>query len=126
MDGLQREISAFRAEKDALTVDARQMAALRLACHLDLAEAMKAGPEDRARILMRLRRMIERERLRGARRHWSYDLNRHIALKQAFDRVSSVDGNTQEITGRARRKSKTAPEGAACHGIQERSRKSPA
>jgi hypothetical protein len=29
--------------------------------------------------------MIERERQRGMRKHWSYDLNRHIALKQALD-----------------------------------------
>ena len=32
-----------------------------------------------------LERMIERERQRGMRKHWSYDLNRHIALKQALD-----------------------------------------
>jgi len=36
--------------------------------------------------------MIERERLRGVRKHWSYDLNRHISLKQALDRLRPADG----------------------------------
>ena len=65
------------------------MAALQIACHFDLAEAMKAEPATRARIVLRLERMIERERQRGARKHWSYDLNRHIALKQALGQASS-------------------------------------
>ena len=67
------------------------MAALQIACHFDLAEALSAEPGVRARIVLRLERMIERERLRGARKHWSYDLNRHIALKQALDRLRPVD-----------------------------------
>ena len=40
------------------------------------------------RTIKRIERLLERERLRGGRRHWSYDLNRHIALKQALDRLS--------------------------------------
>ena len=67
------------------------MAALQIACHFDLAEALSAEPGVRARIVLRLERMIERERLRGARKHWSYDLNRHIALKQALDKLHPVD-----------------------------------
>ena len=39
------------------------------------------------RTIKRIERLLERERLRGGRRHWSYDLNRHIALKQALDRL---------------------------------------
>lgn len=67
------------------------MAALQIACHFDLAEAMKAEPGARARIVFKLERMIERERQRGMRNHWSYDLNRHIALKQALDRLRPLD-----------------------------------
>lgn len=33
-------------------------------------------------LLKRLERAIERERLRDINRHWSYDLNHHIALKR--------------------------------------------
>ena len=73
--------------KQSWASEARQMAALQIACHFDLAEALNAEPGVRARIVLRLERMIERERQRGARKHWSYDLNRHIALKQALDRL---------------------------------------
>ena len=45
-------------------------------------------PAEQARIILSLERAIERERLRGMRRHWSYDLNRHIALKQALDSLA--------------------------------------
>jgi hypothetical protein len=87
MSGLRQEIAAFIENKQSWASEARQMAALQIACHFDLAEALNAEPGVRARIVLRLERMIERERQRGARKHWSYDLNRHIALKQALDRL---------------------------------------
>ena len=87
MSGFRQEIAAFRANKQREIADARQTAALQLACHFDLAEALSADPGARTRIVLRLERMIERERQRGMRKHWSYDLNRHIALKQALDRL---------------------------------------
>ncbi len=87
MSGLRQEIAAFIENKQFWASEARQMAALEIACHFDLAEALNAEPGVRARIVLRLERMIERERQRGARKHWSYDLNRHIALKQALDRL---------------------------------------
>jgi hypothetical protein len=87
MSGLRQEIAAFMENKQSRASEARQMAALQIACHFDLAEALNAEPGVRARIVLRLERMIERERQRGARKHWSYDLNRHIALKQALDRL---------------------------------------
>src|SRR5688500_11052200 len=87
MSGLRQEIAAFRENKQSWASEARQMAALQIACHFDLAEALNAEPGVRARIVLRPERMIERERQRGARKHWSYDLNRHIALKQALDRL---------------------------------------
>ena len=94
MSGLRQEIAAFIENKQSWASEARQMAALQIACHFDLAEALNAEPGVRARIVLRLERMIERERLRGARKHWSYDLNRHIALKQALDRLRPVDLRT--------------------------------
>ena len=87
MNGLRQEISDFLENRALEASAARQMAALQIACHFDLAEALQAEPGLRARILLKLERMIERERQRGARKHWSYDLNRHIALKQALDRL---------------------------------------
>jgi hypothetical protein len=85
MNGLRQEIAAFLDNKQSTASEARQLAALQIACHLDLAEAVRAEPAARATVVLKLERMIERERQRGMRKHWSYDLNRHIALKQARD-----------------------------------------
>lgn len=74
-------------------MQARQTAALFLVAGIDLAEAITSTGEARQRLRMRLERMIERERLRGMRRHWSYDLNRHISLKQALDRLRRDDSS---------------------------------
>lgn len=87
MTGLREETLAFRTRKKQEAQAARQAAAFFLACGIDLAATLAAGWEERARVRRKLARLIERERLRGMRRHWSYDLNRHIALKQALDRL---------------------------------------
>ena len=92
MNALAREISDFLKARDSDALEARQMAAFQIACHFDLAEALQADPARRAHIVLRLERMIERERQRGIRKHWSYDLNRHIALKQALDRLRQPVG----------------------------------
>lgn len=95
MDGLRHEIAAFLKQKDNVATQARQLAALQIACHFDLAEALRADVATRAKIVLKLERMIERERLRGARKHWSYDLNRHISLKQALDRLRPPAGSSE-------------------------------
>jgi hypothetical protein len=87
MDQLAKEINDYRQEKKRLTAEARQSAALFLSCGIDLPDALSASVAEQDRIMVRLQRLIERERIKGARRHWSYDLNRHIALKQALDRM---------------------------------------
>jgi hypothetical protein len=38
----------------------------------------------RRRIVARLARALRAERMRGRSGHWTYDLNRHIALSQAY------------------------------------------
>lgn len=91
MNGLGGEIRAFRQRKSEELAEARQTAALFLSTGVDLADALAAPAGERSRLRLRLERMIERERLRGWRRHWSYDLNRHISMKQALDRLRSLD-----------------------------------
>lgn len=134
MPSLDEEARAFQRAKRSLTEEARQQAAFFLMCGIDLAEALAGDAAVRERTIRRLERLIERERLKGMRRHWSYDLNRHIALKQALDRLRAAGGAAGKgqtgrhgITGPAaapsglpsarcrirRRKTKTAPEGAA-------------
>jgi hypothetical protein len=48
----------------------------------ELADESDAG---RRRILARLTKALRGERSRGRAGHWTYDLNRHIALAQAFN-----------------------------------------
>jgi hypothetical protein len=108
MNGLRREIAAFLKDKETREAQARQMAALQIACHFDLAEALAAEPEARALIVLRLERMIERERQRGARKHWSYDLNRHIALKQALDSLRTATPDAALAGCKSRRVSRSA------------------
>lgn len=91
---LQEEMKAFRKGKERAVAEAKQSVAFFLMSGIDLDRALKAGGEERAVILVRLGRLIERERMKGARRHWSYDLNRHIALKQAYDRLKGGDAKT--------------------------------
>ena len=91
MKRLQEEAERFGAAQAATIAGARQVAALQLACGIDLSSALAAGAEMREKLVRRVERVIERERLKGMRRHWSYDLNRHIALKQALDRLRGIE-----------------------------------
>lgn len=87
MRTLKQDANSFAGQKLAEVADAGQRVALRLLCGIDLSAALGAGQEEKARLAERIERLINRERLKGLRRHWSYDLNRHIALKQALDRI---------------------------------------
>lgn len=87
MDRISSEIATFQQEKRETAAQARQRAALQLVCGIDLAAALSLPPAGRAGLVARLSRRLRRERLKGLSRHWSYDLDRHIALKQALDRL---------------------------------------
>lgn len=78
-------MAAFLARKDAERSEARQRVAFRLSCGLDLPDFARAERSELTQGLAKVRRAIQRERMKAARAHWSYDLNRHIALKQARD-----------------------------------------
>ena len=95
MRQFREEAKTYGALKAAETAHARQVAAMQLACGIDLPAALAAEPEARSKIVRRVERVIERERLKGMRRHWSYDLNRHIALKQVLDMLREVAGGAQ-------------------------------
>ena len=86
MHSLKAEALDFQANRLAETAEARQRAALRLCCGIDLEELERADPDSKIQLVGRIERALKRERLKGARMHWSYDLNRHIALKQVLDR----------------------------------------
>lgn len=91
MDTLRAEAARHRVRQEDLRALATQTAALFLATGIDLSDTCALPARDRERIACGLQRLIERERMKGARSHWSYDLGRHIALKQALDRIQAVD-----------------------------------
>ena len=87
MSSIRGEIAEFKDNKRQQAAHARQMAALQIVCGIDLEEALGSAPQERERIIGRLMRKLRRERQRGLARHWTYDLDRHIALKHALDRL---------------------------------------
>lgn len=46
------------------------------------------GPATRLRILLRLARALRSARMQARVGHWTYDLNRHVALRQAYQAES--------------------------------------
>jgi hypothetical protein len=84
-----KQKSAFLAAKDEAQNRARQRIALQFLCGEDLDAVLAHDDESKSRICRRLKRLIERERLKGFKGHWSYDLNRHIGLKQALESLKA-------------------------------------
>src|SRR5690554_6462365 len=91
MVGVDQEAKHFVKKRMQEVVEARQCAAFFLTSGIDLTTALAQEGEERKATLLRLGRLLERERLKGVRQHWSYDLNRHIALKQVYDRLLNRD-----------------------------------
>lgn len=114
MKSLAEEASAFVRRREQRAVDAQGRVALQLMAGIDLDGARAGAAADRVKLRRRLLRLLERERLLGLARHWSYDLNRHIALKQALealfpDRVRRTPPKKCGGTGR-RRPDRTCPD----------------
>ncbi|MBV2142624.1 cytoplasmic protein [Falsochrobactrum sp. TDYN1] len=80
--------TAFLAARVEERSNAMQRAALQIIAGIDMDKLLIASKEERRNAKGKLNRLIERERLKGMNGHWSYDLNRHIALKQARDRLA--------------------------------------
>jgi hypothetical protein len=65
---------------------------------LHLARLLPIGPDEiadesqaaRRAILAKLSRALRAERNRGRSGHWTYDLNRHLALSQAYEAESRM------------------------------------
>ncbi|WP_432420040.1 cytoplasmic protein [Nitratireductor mangrovi] len=100
---LAGEARGFLRDKDDERLRAATMAALFLAGGIDMDRVLNGSDEACRNTLAKLDRLIERERLKGRARHWSYDLNRHIALKQARDVIAARIGATMTNGARRRR-----------------------
>jgi hypothetical protein len=89
MMNLQLEAAAFRERQAEERRTAAQNVAFYLATGIDLRVALDGDEQQRHRTMMSLLRLLERERQRGLAGHWAYDLNRHVALKEALDRIKA-------------------------------------
>jgi hypothetical protein len=71
---------------------------------LSLPRVLPVGPDEvadtsdagRRKIVRRLMRALRAERNRGRAGHWTYDLNRHVALAQAYAAESAALVKTDE------------------------------
>ena len=110
---LEIERESFLRRKAGEIGEARQRVAFQIACGIDIADALSATGARRAQLLGKLDRAIERERIKGLCRHWGYDLNRHIALKQFRDQLCTERNGKPHANARGRDKTKAAPGSAA-------------
>lgn len=84
--GLEKAARAWLGRKRDAEASARERVALQIGCGIDREAALASRGEARERLVLRLRRLIERERVRAGQPHL-YDLDRHLALKKALDRL---------------------------------------
>ena len=101
---LEQARETFLAQGERNRSNAVQRVALQIMAGIDIDRLMQASEAEKQQAARRLTRLIERERLKGANGHWSYDLNRHIALKQALDRLEGKDPRDAPRTARGTRK----------------------
>lgn len=115
---LEQARRIFLAEREQDRMSAMQRVALQIVAGIDIDRLVQASEVEKQQAARRLTRLIERERLKGVSGHWSYDLNRHIALKQALDRlegkagrdVAAPIGGPRKIYSQRRRMRTTAPD----------------
>lgn len=103
------EIRDFVEARQREVHEAAQRAALQIVCGLDLCAMLAGGRDLRRKALAKAERMMRRERHRGGVRHWSYDLNRHIALKQVCERLrATLEAAHDDVDKNPRTTSRTA------------------
>lgn len=92
-DGLAREIGRFRRDRNKAAAASQHRLTLQLNFGFDLEKLPQASPQQLRRLCLNMSRRLECERLKGFNGHWSYDLNRHVAMKMTLDYVRTlVDG----------------------------------
>lgn len=84
--GLRRLVARGSARYDVGRHSGRLMA--RCAGHTEF------GDDDRGQRLAKLAKALRHERERGRAGHWTYDLNRHIALAEAYRAEIRLLGRT--------------------------------
>lgn len=85
---LRKASKEFLVTRNQERMNSMQRVALQIIAGIDMDDLLSAPQSRQKQAQSKLIRLIERERLKGVNGHWSYDLNRHIALKQALDRLA--------------------------------------
>jgi len=96
---LRREAEAHAMCRAARERHAARLVAFRLATGLDLEAALSSSGSEIRRAILRVERLLERERQRGWARHWRYDLNRHIALGEALGELRLAARGPGRVSG---------------------------
>ncbi|MDM7850464.1 cytoplasmic protein [Pseudochrobactrum kiredjianiae] len=89
-ENLQHDRQVFIENRKEDALQAAQSFALQMSCGIDLRQITTSSTEKKASVVAKLNRLIKRERLKGLNKHWSYDINRHIALKQVQIRILNM------------------------------------
>lgn len=100
---LEKDRESFVLKRKQVDIKVRRQAFSMALLDVDFTRPEALAGEDRQKLLLRLDRLIERERLKGASGNWSYDLNRHIALKQLRDGLAKT-WKSQKRSGAKRRR----------------------
>jgi hypothetical protein len=82
---LYDEINSFRKWRRKRETRAMANAALVKFAGVELEEAMRFAASRASALRLRIKRLIERERLKGLKGDPSYELNSHICLKHALE-----------------------------------------
>lgn len=98
MGRLAQEAQEFADRLAEEARDSNVRIALQLFAGIDFGAMLRGSAQDHQQILPRIQRALMRERLRGNAGHWSYDLNRHIALKQAMDYLQGGERRVKMAT----------------------------
>ena len=73
-------------------------------------DQLESMPLDELRLLREAAELaLKQERARSAMRHWSYDVNRHIAIKAARDRIAAEIGTRAARPAVKAKKPRTSP-----------------
>jgi hypothetical protein len=85
---LDDEIAQFRKQREDAAVCSLAFAATLMTAGIKLEDVLKADSAAGLRFRIKLKRLMERERLKGLTQHASYNLKRHMGLKAAYDMLS--------------------------------------
>ncbi len=96
LDALEDEAAAFAERRKTEIDEAAVRFALAMHFRTDVEAVKTMSPAEKTSLASRIIRALRRERLKGLKSHWGYDLNRHIGLKKALAFVARAEENAAD------------------------------